>query len=386
MKEVIDVIKSVIGGLIFFLVFSIRRALLTINNFLKALGVSTLLSLLGSVLFASALIALFVKGFAQPELVKGGLILLASAEYLLLSICVYIVAATLIYAIADAAASFFVGAKEAREHGFQALFAKVWDVICMRDFAIEREQEELRQQQTTQQVNQLLPVITQLLAILGRHERVTVSDFNSLRLSDEEINALVANTPSPLEDNEAGFSHDRYKTLKNLNTAETSVLLEPIPNSLSAENYDTNNPPVILCKQYKKDNQWHAVPMFSSIYLKNEIKACFERDARCPTTRDAITAPTRYTDALGVECETRYVWHPYYLPSAPLGVCQERNELIQALRTNPFYHDVVSEPTPIIAPVPSLVDLNLGGTRFSIYRPEQQAANNIVDSLASHLL
>lgn len=53
----------------------------------------------------------------------------------------------------------------------------------------------------------------------------------------------------------------------------------------------------------------------------------------------------------GVECETRYVWHPYYLESAPNGVCQELNELIQALR--------------------------LGGTRYSIHGAPVERASSL---------
>jgi hypothetical protein len=361
-KIMTDTIKSVLGGIIFFAIYSTRRALLTINNFLVAVIISALIALAGAVIFPFAFLALFVKAVYDPSFFQPGLMLLASLTYVCLSLSIYLVAATLFYAIADSAGSFFVGAKILREEGVGAFFAKVWNVICLRDLT----QYSTVPTQSIQQMNQLL-------ASVGVDERVVVHNFNSARLSDEDIALLVANRPI---NEDVLNNNERCQALIKLNKSESPLFFTTMPRFFAES--DSNNPPVIFYKQYKKNDQWHAVPLSSRLYLKNEIEQCYNISCICPFTRDSFAEPLSHIEE-GVEYETRYVWHPYYLETAPEGVCQELNELSQSLR------NVQNQAEPTTSSARSslrvydrrLFSFNFGNTGCSLVSPVAQAGNEV---------
>lgn len=184
---------------------------------------------------------------------------------------------------------------------------------------------------------------------------ITVAEFNTLALTDDEVNALASNRLAPLTREEMSFlSQDTvvtakleaYKNLRkrldginergefNQADADSCVLLQARP-----ETADT----VILVKQYKsQDNQqrdqWLPVPGAVHIFSKSYIKQCFTTsECKHPITRESIMAPTAY-QLTGSErsFQTRYVFHNYYVNDTDAadhnGLSQEINDLTKALR------------------------------------------------------
>ena len=157
---------------------------------------------------------------------------------------------------------------------------------------------------------------------------MTEGEFISCQLSQVEISALKSNRRARLtmdeirrlELSDVTTELNAYKNLLRLDTDLCAISLDR-PSREDA---------VLLVKQYKNRAEWVPVRGSAHIYDKEMLRGYFMVNAVHPTNGDLILAPSRHRMD-GVEHETRYILHPYYVGAGP-GVSQEGNALTKLLR------------------------------------------------------
>ena len=118
---------------------------------------------------------------------------------------------------------------------------------------------------------------------------------------------------------------------QNLQRLETDFC--PIAQERPEEREDT----YLLVKQYLDDTslqrqqRWLPVPGQAHIFELGYLKGQLLTDAKHPINRDYIPLPPSH-NIDGVEYQTRYIMHPYYLNDAGPGVSQELIQLSTILR------------------------------------------------------